>query len=99
MPAKPSAPPPSIAHLKTQGLTGVCTFCRACGHSGAVTFDAIGFPELDAVPEDRQGAAVPVLGLRGAGLCGYAGLGGLPRAGNGWELSVATQRQSAAKEP
>ncbi len=51
MPAKPSAPPPSIAHLKTQGLTGVCTFCRACGHSGAVTFDAIGFPDSTLFPK------------------------------------------------
>lgn len=46
MPAKPSAPPPSIAHLKAQGLAGVCPFCRACCHSGAITFDAIGLPDV-----------------------------------------------------
>ncbi|WP_298352984.1 hypothetical protein [Rhodoblastus sp.] len=41
----PQGPPPSIAHLKAQGVAGVSTFCRACGHSGAVAFDALGLPD------------------------------------------------------
>jgi hypothetical protein len=40
-----TAEAPTIAHVKAQGLTGICPVCRACQHSGAVTFDAIGLPD------------------------------------------------------
>jgi hypothetical protein len=51
MAAKSLDPPPTIAHLKAQGLTGVCPVCRACQHSDAVAFDAIGLPEETLFPD------------------------------------------------
>jgi hypothetical protein len=47
----PKGTPPSIAHLKAQGVAGVCPFCRACGHSGAVAFAAIGLPDATPFPK------------------------------------------------
>ena len=50
MPAKPSALPPTIAYLKAQGLKGVCPFCRSCGQSGGVAFEALGLPDSTPFP-------------------------------------------------
>jgi hypothetical protein len=64
--AKSLDSPPTIAHLKASGLTGVCTVCRACRNSGAVAFDAIGLPdERRSIPRHWPRLAVPLLGLRG----------------------------------
>jgi len=41
---------PTIASLKAGGLTGVLPVCRACHHSGAVAFDAIGLPDDTPFP-------------------------------------------------
>ena len=41
---------PTIASLKAAGLTGVLPVCRACHHSGAATFDAIGLPDETPFP-------------------------------------------------
>jgi hypothetical protein len=46
---------PTIAHLKAQGLTGVCPVCRACQHSGAVVFDAIALKTEKAFPDKTGG--------------------------------------------
>jgi hypothetical protein len=40
----------TIAHLKAQGVTGACPFCRSCGHSGAVLFEAMGLPDATPFP-------------------------------------------------
>ena len=50
MPNRVQEPPPSIAHLKAQGVSGVSTFCRSCGHSGAVAFDALRLPDQMPFP-------------------------------------------------
>jgi hypothetical protein len=42
---------PTIAAMKAKGLTGVCSVCRACQHSGAVAFDAIGLPDKTPFPD------------------------------------------------
>lgn len=42
---------PTIADLKASGLTGVYSVCRACQHSGAVAFDAIGLPDETLFPD------------------------------------------------
>ena len=46
-----TTPAPTIARLKAQGLTGVCPVCRACQHSGAVPFEALGLPDETPFPE------------------------------------------------
>jgi hypothetical protein len=51
MAAKSLDPPPTIAHLKAQGLTSVCPVCRACQHSGAVAFDALRLPDETPFPD------------------------------------------------
>lgn len=51
MPSSPSVSPPTIAHLKAQGLTGVCPLCRVSGHSGVVAFDVVGLPDRTPFPD------------------------------------------------
>ena len=51
MPANMPTKAPTIAAMKAKGLTGVCPVCRACQHSGAVAFDAIGLPDETPFPD------------------------------------------------
>ncbi|WP_298428549.1 hypothetical protein [Rhodoblastus sp.] len=65
-------PPLSIAHLKSQGVEGAYIFCRSCGHSGVVAFNALGLP--DAMPFPMIAKARRFL----CSACGAQGCGILP---------------------
>ncbi len=51
--ARNNAPPPTIAYLRGQGVTGARVTCRnaACGRSVTVPFDKMGLPDDTPFPQ------------------------------------------------
>jgi hypothetical protein len=45
-----SAAPPTIGHLKSQGVTGMRLWCTGCGKSGVLSFEAMGAKDHQRFP-------------------------------------------------
>ncbi len=74
--ARNNAPPPTIAYLRGQGVTGARVSCRNvdCGRSVTVPFDNMGLPEGTPFPQIARLRKWVCQSCKGRQVWGDAGL-------------------------